>query len=299
MSIRFTPAARARSIIAARVALVDGGDRRHARPEGHRAEREHRHLEPARPEAPSLHGGQSARSQLGAVIAVASSAPSGPGTRRNLTAVSGAMARVPSAMAVQWNGKRIPPPRLDLAAAREVVEARDPARVDGLHAGRQWTILEIGSSMMPLAPRSSSAGISVLISLLATTVSTAKPSSPNSFDTVGDFSAGQQRDHAVEVGGVDVELEQHPAPGLERAGEQRSAAAPSPCASRDRRTRSGLAISSVYETRMVSRIAQPGGAQRTTGLGDLDDRVGDVGDLGLGRAVRQLRPSASTPCCSK
>ncbi len=32
---------------------------------------------------------------------------------------------------------------------------------------------------------------------------------------------------------------------------------------------------------------QPGGPQRTAGLGDLDDAVGDVGDLRLGRPVRQ------------
>jgi hypothetical protein len=43
------------------------------------------------------------------VIRVASSAPNGPGTSRNLTAVSGATVRLPSAMAVQWNGKRSPP----------------------------------------------------------------------------------------------------------------------------------------------------------------------------------------------
>src|SRR6476619_5160908 len=83
--------------------------------------------------------------------------------------------------------KAHPAPRLDLPATDVVVEARDPARVDGLHG----MILEIGSSMMPLAPRSSSSGMSVLISLLATTVSTAKPSSPKSFDTVGDLSAGR------------------------------------------------------------------------------------------------------------
>src|SRR5262249_40359606 len=77
--------------------------------------------------------------------------------------------------------------RLHLAPTDVLVEARDATRVRGLHG----TILEIGSSMMPFAPRSSSSGMSVLISLFATTVSTAKPSSPNSCDTVGDFSAGR------------------------------------------------------------------------------------------------------------
>src|SRR5262249_21188647 len=59
-----------------------------------------------------------------------------------------------------------------LAPANVLVEARDAAGVAGFHG----TILEIGSSMMPLAPSSSSSGMRVLISLLATTVSTAKPS---------------------------------------------------------------------------------------------------------------------------
>ena len=46
-------------------------------------------------------------------------------------------------------------------------------------------------------------------------------------------------------------------------------------------------------------ILQAGGAQRAAGLGDLDDRVGDVGDLRLGRAVRERRRRASMPCVSK
>ena len=45
-------------------------------------------------------------------------------------------------------------------------------------------------------------------------------------------------------------------------------------------------MSSVYETTIVSRTLRPA-AQRATGLGDLDDRVGDLGDLRLGRAVRE------------
>ena len=54
-----------------------------------------------------------------------------------------------------------------------LVERRDRAR-----RHRQWTIFRIGSSMMPVAPASRSAGISVLISAFATTVSTANASSP-------------------------------------------------------------------------------------------------------------------------
>ena len=58
----------------------------------------------------------------------------------------------------------------DLAYAATFVERGDapaPATRD------QWTILAIGSSMMPVAPCSLSAGISVLISDLATTASSA------------------------------------------------------------------------------------------------------------------------------
>src|SRR5439155_19746846 len=66
----------------------------------------------------------------------------------------------------------------DLAAPAVVVELGDPARILRSHG----TILEIGSSIIPLAPQSRRLGINVLISLLATTVCTAKPSSPKCFD---------------------------------------------------------------------------------------------------------------------
>ena len=55
---------------------------------------------------------------------------------------------------------------LDRAEPAALVEGGD----DPVH---QWTILASGSSMMSLAPASLSAGISVLIVSLATTVSTA------------------------------------------------------------------------------------------------------------------------------
>ena len=57
---------------------------------------------------------------------------------------------------------------LDLADAPVLVERDDPSA----HGG-QWTIFAIGSSMIPLAPASLSAGMSTLMSLLGTTVSTA------------------------------------------------------------------------------------------------------------------------------
>ena len=52
--------------------------------------------------------------------------------------------------------------------------------------------MESGSSMMSVAPASRRAGISTLISDLATTVSTAKPEPPNSSFTVGDFIDGMR-----------------------------------------------------------------------------------------------------------
>ncbi len=60
-------------------------------------------------------------------------------------------------------------------AARPTVVAKPElaTATGGLVAGGQWTILAIGNSMMPVAPCSLSAGMSVLISDLATTVSTA------------------------------------------------------------------------------------------------------------------------------
>src|SRR4051794_3633782 len=65
---------------------------------------------------------------------------------------------------------------LDRAQAAPLVEGHDPPGHQlihcvvhsTVHALRQWTIFAIGSSMMSDAPASLSAGISVLISDLAT-----------------------------------------------------------------------------------------------------------------------------------
>src|SRR5204862_6405029 len=74
----------------------------------------------------------------------------------------------------------------DLAQAAALVKCADRT----VATVCQWTILAMGSSMMPEAPWSLSVGMSVLISDFATTASTAYPPSPASFDTVGDRSAG-------------------------------------------------------------------------------------------------------------
>ena len=90
-----------------------------------------------------------------------------PGGRTSkVTAVPTSIVRVPSSSAVQWNGY-VGAVGLDRAEAPRLVERGDRC------PSHQWTILASGSSMMSLAPASLSAGISVLIVSLATTVSTA------------------------------------------------------------------------------------------------------------------------------
>ena len=129
------------------VALVDGGDRRHAGTERHRAERQLRDLEPTRAEAPPFHGFSLLDS-----TAAASSAPSGPITRRNRTGAPSAMVREPSAMAVQWNGNRRPPRASTSPRPRWSSNSTTRPETRLHPACRHGTILEIGSSMMPLAP---------------------------------------------------------------------------------------------------------------------------------------------------
>ena len=68
--------------------------------------------------------------------------------------------------------------RGDLAETARVIELQDYTRADAERhsngsSGHQGTILEIGSSMMSVAPASESAGISTLIRFFSTTVSTA------------------------------------------------------------------------------------------------------------------------------
>ena len=99
----------------------------------------------------------------------ASQRPRWPGTTSKATGV----AHVDRAGAVgdrRCSGRRAraPSSAVDGRRCRVLVELDDPAPL-----GHQWTILDSGSSMMSVAPASFSAGISVLISALGTTVSTA------------------------------------------------------------------------------------------------------------------------------
>ncbi len=104
----------------------------------------------------------------------ASQRPRRPATTVNRTGWPTAMVREPSAIAVQWKGSTAPSSARDLAEPARVVEGLDDPGDRGVRRrGHQWTIFDRGSSMMSDAPASLSAGMSVLISDLATTVSTA------------------------------------------------------------------------------------------------------------------------------
>ena len=142
----------------------------------------------------------------------------------------------------------------DLRAVEEVARARrrrlDRCRSPGLvelndrsprhRRTGQWTILEIGSSMMSVAPASFSAGISVLIVRLRHDGLDRVAAVAEQLRDRRRLHRGQRaRSRASRSPRVDVELHQHLAPGLERAREQRLELAPSRGASRDRRRRPG------------------------------------------------------------
>lgn len=78
------------------------------------------------------------------------------------------MVRLPSAITVQWNGKTV-----ESSAVISPSPARASNKVTVPRATSYWTILAIGISRMPVAPWSFNAGMSVLMSCFATTVSTA------------------------------------------------------------------------------------------------------------------------------
>ena len=99
----------------------------------------------------------------------ASQRPMWPATTSNWTGAPSSMVRVPSAIAVQWNGYSAAVVGADHTEAAGVVERHATTR----RIAHQWTIFDSGSSMMSVAPASFSAGINTLISVLGTTVSTA------------------------------------------------------------------------------------------------------------------------------
>ena len=190
-------------------------------------------------------------------------------------------------------GSSSPSSAVTVAEADAVVERRSTRAGAGRapprgRAGRhgQWTILESGSSMMSVAPASLSAGISTLIAALRRPRSRPRSRrrrrarSPSATSSTGSRSMTASRS----VGG-DVELHQHLAPGLEHALEQGAdlvhGVAPSP----GRRRPPGWRRARCRTCRIVSMILSPAARRARPGLGDLDDAVDDVGDLGLGGAV--------------
>ena len=94
-------------------------------------------------------------------------------------------------------------------------------------------------------------------------------------------------DDGVEVGVVDVELDEDASTRFERSAEQRPDLLHGLALLR---LFVGSRIGDQLGERHQDRVEhlEAGGAQRAARLGDLDDGVGDVGHLGLGGAVRQL-----------
>ncbi len=138
--------------------------------------------------------------------------------------------------------------------------------------------------MMSVAPRSFNAGISTLISDFKTTVSTANPPPPNSSETVGARSDGQEADHLVQLRSGDVELDEDFLAGFEGPLQQREQLFHRvPALGVGRGLRVGDELGARNEQGLDD--LETGGPERPARLGDLDDAVRDLGDLGLGRAV--------------
>ena len=130
-----------------------------------------------------------------------------------------AIDREPSATAVQWNPKV--PPTSSLTSPTPRAESKATTTPEAIRRTGQWTILARASSMMSVAPWSFRAGMSDVDLRLAAPPSRRRTRRrPNSSDTVGDRSDGQDLDDAGQLVGGDVELDQHLAPGLERALQQ-------------------------------------------------------------------------------
>src|SRR4051812_3262987 len=237
--------------------------------------------------------------QSAGVIAVASSAPSGPITRRNTTGTSGAMVREPSAMAVQWNGNRIAAP----------VTSTSPRPAWSSNAETRPVYLAFtsappraGPSRHDLGDRELDDAVGAVVEQLGDQrVDLALGDDGLDREAVlaeelrhrGRLQGREQRDHAVEVGAVDVELQQHPTARLERAGEQALE-----LLHRLALLRIGVGGGAGDElgVRHEHRVedAQAGGAQGPAGLGDLHHCVGDLRDLRLGGAVGELHVGLHT-----
>ena len=124
-----------------------------------------------------------------------------------------------------------------------------------------------------------------LICAFSTTLSIAKPPLAR-WATVGDLADGSTDEHRLVLLGGDVELDEHLAARLEGAVEQHHQLRHRvPLGRVGVARRVGDGFGPTGEDRVDD--PQPGRAQGATGLGDVDDAVGDVGDLRLAGAVRQ------------
>ncbi len=101
-------------------------------------------------------------------MSAASHRPSVAATTSNSTTAFTPIVREPSAICVQWNPNRVPSSSSTVPRPRRSSNATTRPVAMG-----QWTIFAIGSSMMSVAPASFRAGMRMLISDFATTVSTA------------------------------------------------------------------------------------------------------------------------------
>ena len=119
---------------------------------------------------------------------------------------------------------------------------------------------------------------------LATTASNAKPPPPESSEIVGARMEGRTARTASRFCGFDVELHEHLAPRLERALQQGEDLLHGvTLLGVRRRRRIGDELGVRHQQRLDH--PQPGGTQRASGLGHVDDGIRDVGHLGLGGAV--------------
>ena len=195
---------------------------------------------------------------------------------------------VPSAIAVQWNGNRSPVVVDDHAAAAVLRRTTRRGRCARRHRSVTATILEIGSSMMPVAPASLRVGDQDVdvglghdgldrVSRPRRTAST-----PSATSAPAAARSPRRRFASSTLSFTSTRPRRFDA--RRRAACCSCSIARRFCGSRERE-RVGDQLGVRDEDRVEDHEAR--GAQRAAGLGDLDDRVGDLGDLRLGRAVRQ------------